>query len=751
MSPMPNVVDMQGRPLQAPPGSAIGTLGRLALPKLRKALSEVLVKADDTLFDLMQSSTGTSETQALIDAMRAIRLNRPAIEGEFEKSLRDALVALELGSPDVAGEQRKPGGRTELSLVGEGDLEEQLGTQTLAENLARRTGADYEHLTARLASFCPSVDFTSRHNPIGPEHIAEAIRSGLKQIDISARVRLILFKLVERGIVLILGPLHSELNRILGDAGVPARSLGGGGAPRQAQPAAEPSSEPEARRREADANADDLTGGAIAGEGLSSEDIELVRTLQQLLRQQRSATGPRAPLPPGVQPMAQQEMLSVLSLFQAQPPDTLMNALTDEGESLAERLKRELLAGAIRLGVAPEGARVSAADEDTLDLVGMLFEVLLSERVLQDKLRGTLSRLVVPYTKAALMDRRMFLQKSHPARKLLNSLAEASESVTGDTPADREVQAKVEGTVDRLVVEFNEDVAIFQELEQEFRNFIDQYRKRMELAERRAAEAQRGKERLDQARAMAAAEIAVRLGQLVPPPLVEEVLRRYWSHHLSVTWLRQGDGSEAYQKALNLGDVVIQSVVAAKYGSRNYEGARAPLRAALLTMLGSSGVAGEAADQIADAVDATLMALAVGAALPEIDAAASSVMAASVAQDEPPPADPFAAMMEGWEMSTASPEMLKRAEAIEQGNWVELATESGQYEPAKLSWVSPISGRRLFVNRRGLKVACASTEELAQMLTDGRLVIREADTAFERAMHQVLGKLQDSTRPPPTL
>jgi PIN domain nuclease of toxin-antitoxin system len=73
---------------------------------------------------------------------------------------------------------------------------------------------------------------------------------------------------------------------------------------------------------------------------------------------------------------------------------------------------------------------------------------------------------------------------------------------------------------------------------------------------------------------------------------------------------------------------------------------------------------------------------------------------------------------------------------------VQLTSESGRVEPAKVSWISPISSRLLFVNRRGIRVLVASAEELAAMARLGRLQLREADTAFDDAMHQVMGKLK---------
>lgn len=133
-------------------------------------------------------------------------------------------------------------------------------------------------------------------------------------------------------------------------------------------------------------------------------------------------------------------------------------------------------------------------DEDAIDLVGMLFDVMLDERDLENRSREMIGRLVVPFVKVALLDRKMFVQKTHPARRLLNSLAEACEGNNGDSAAERVLMGKVEEIVDRLVAEFNENLAIFLTLEEEFRDFLSQHRRRVEIAERRATETQRGQE-----------------------------------------------------------------------------------------------------------------------------------------------------------------------------------------------------------------------------------------------------------------
>ena len=60
----------------------------------------------------------------------------------------------------------------------------------------------------------------------------------------------------------------------------------------------------------------------------------------------------------------------------------------------------------------------------------------------------------------------------------------------------------------------------------------------------------------------------------------------------------------------------------------------------------------------------------------------------------------------------------------------------------KLSWVSPISSRLMFVNRRGVRVLVASAEELAAMKQEGNLLLREQDNVFDQVLHRVMGKLR---------
>jgi hypothetical protein len=87
-------------------------------------------------------------------------------------------------------------------------------------------------------------------------------------------------------------------------------------------------------------------------------------------------------------------------------------------------------------------------------------------------------------------------------------------------------------------------------------------------------------------------------------------------------------------------------------------------------------------------------------------------------------------------------------QALQPGTWLEFCLPDEAMTRAKLSWISPMSGRYLFVNRRGLKVADYPPQELAALLAGGQARVLAANALFDRAMNAIVGKLsQPETAP----
>lgn len=710
-----------------------------ALPPLVQALGSVLDRVDDALFDFMQKSVPAEEQPSYLDAMRVLRRERQGIEQRFEAHLASAFQALWRREPRLA-EGAYAGEEGGLSLLSEDDLDVQLSAKMLASALQKNFGPVLAQLDMRLASLAKVSELDSDTNPVGGPHIAAAVYVALRPCEVELAPRLILFKICERGLPDGLGAAFDTLNQMLRQAGVlpqlPSISARSGA-----------HEEEKADAGEAEAKAETPAAKPSTQPG-SEQERALFSALHSLLSNYRQnhygeSDGSHA----GAKQLSSTDTLAVLGMLQNEVPPGLREAIEDPGQSLVQRVKRELVASSSRLGYDPQATRLSPADEDAVDLVAMLFDVILDERELQTSARTVIGRLIVPFIKVALLDRRMFLEKTHPARRLLNALAEACQGNAGETPQERALLTKVQEVVNRLIAEFNEDLAIFQTIEEEFRSFLEQHRKRIELAEKRAAEAQRGRERLDQARARASLELADRVGSRELTPTLDLLLRRYWTHHVSVVLLREGESSESFRTALACADELISAFDLAREGI-SILSRLSLLRGGLEAVLLSSGSTGDAVGDFLRVLGEELRRLARG------ESRMSSTPVATVASPPPVPAPaaqdeaPVLKIVSNRDDIDCDPADVERIRKLAVGTWVEFVGDDGSPQPAKYSWSSPISGRLMFVNRRGVRVCVASAEELVAMMKNNRLIVRPVNTAFERAMHQVLGRLQTPAAQP---
>ena len=196
---------------------------------------------------------------------------------------------------------------------------------------------------------------------------------------------------------------------------------------------------------------------------------------------------------------------------------------------------------------------------------------------------------------------------------------------------------------------------------------------------------------------------------------------------------------------MSTGESVLKSLTAALSGESALLPTLAPMRQALEKMLASSGCVGDAAKDVIRAVAEELRRMIRGESTDRVDEVVAATEPPQVAAPAPQTPDPndvklgLSADPEDLDFDAADVETLR---TMPVGTWVEIKDENGESQPAKLSWVSPISSRLLFVNRRGMRCCVASPEELAAMMREGRFAVRDSSSAFEYAMNQVLGKLR---------
>ena len=724
------------------PGLLLDALQKQALERVVPALDRAMGRVDDYLFD--RSQTGNDDLG--LTALRDLRRVRAQIGQRFEQAVIAGFRSLR----DPRDGATSLGERASLSLLSEDALEEQLANEQLAESLTRMHAPSLELLGTRLAHILGQDTIKASDNPFSPAFIASALRKAAEAVEMEAGVRIVVFKFFERELASALAHAYDRSNTLLVAAGVlpqlratsKAEAMPSGSLPGESPEAGGGYAQGSMPQGGAQGGFQAGMQGGMPNMQANPADQAMFANMLGMLQGWRSSVGPmggQGGTGPAVT-LGSNELVTILSLLQRELPARMQFAQRAGENPLAVQIREEVVQGARKLGVTSDNLQLDGLDEDAVDLVALLFDVLLDGPQFDTDVRRKIGRMLVPYVKVAVKDRRMFMFKEHPARRLLNTVAEACEGNRGEAPQERELLGHVDSTIERLVSEFNEDVAIFETLEQELRSYMAQHRKRFELAEKRAAEAQRGRERLDQARSAINAELTQHRGERELPAVMDEFLHRYASHHLTQVVLRDGHGSPRHEDAMRAVDDLLVAFDYAELRTPASELPQLPI-GQFETILASSGCIDDAARSAIESLQDALARLAIGERAADIASHMPEQRLApeAVAQPEQEPALEIVA---GTDTLDFDGNVLDRMRKLQVGSWIQLATSSERIEPAKVSWISPISGRLLLVNRRGIRVLVASAEELAAMAKLGKVSLREGDTPFEDAMQQVAGRLK---------
>ncbi len=765
------VVDLQLR--QANQSQQLDRVGDLikqcrGLTQKRLALlvGSLFDSVDDALFDLAEKAENNNIQTRYFDGMREVRKKRQLVERLFQEQLTREFAqfgpALARATEETAAVQ--PGG---LALVEDKDLEESLAVSAMVGKASNRLAQHLYAVEQRMSVLAGGNKVDTHNNPLGPRALCHSFQSTMTELEIDLNVKLLILKLFDKHVMGGLDQLYEEVNHHLMQAGVlpqikyPVASA--------RRPAAMPSptgavaQDPmETRAFEAQASNHAYSPAAVAEAELQ---IELYNTVRSLLSLRRGITpAPTASLSGPA--FATNDLVSALSILQSQamtlPQQANMGSLIQLVPT--GQIKEELVGQLQRLGSGDGKHGMAEVDEDTIDLVGMLFEFILQDRNLPAEMQALLARLQIPYLKCAILEKEMFAQKEHPARQLLDELAHAGLSWSEESDKDGRFYEKVKSVVEALLKDFSDDVQIFDRLLKDFREFVGSSRKRAEVAELRAAEAARGRERLQGARKTAAREILTRIEGQKLPEVIRHILTRPWANVLVLTILRQGEGSHPWKTSLRVADELVWAAQ-----PKTTEAERARLRALmselekalrqglamvayhdndirqLLSDLGAFYEAQLNPDATPAVMEATAVAVDAGPQSADASPAASA--------DTPAPEENFvdelARQPESSESEVDSETEIQDsyydiARAIKVGTWVEFRHADGRAERAKLSWISPISSKYLFVNRKGLKVADKTIWALATELRHARAMLLEDVPLFDRALDAIVERLKSS-------
>ena len=726
----------------------------LALNRMAAALSGMLDRVEDDLFELADKALDRESQNMYLDARAQARENRAAIEGTFGRHFVDFFNSKVRGDA-TAADARDPG--SELALVGDEDLEERLAVREMSRKLGATCEGELMALSQRMGFLLEKPELEDDANPMSPANVCAALKDACDQIQAGFKVRMVLLQRLEKYAGEEMQTIYHDINshlverRILPDVrpGVPRASLPHS-PKRSAKPVAKPSVNAGGGTRQNQGNAPIAEGDILAA-------------LAQLLNP--SASDPREGLAGAARPAGGGGVIPSWPTA----PGAAAGAATVPQSFVSEltRLHREAMPAGVddtvlmnvvrRIRAAPQSASLGTVDAMTIDIVAMLFDYIFEDRHIPASVKALLGRLQIPTLKVALLDRSFFSSKAHPARRLLDLLAQASIGLAEGSPREGPAVALIESVVERVLAEFETDIALFEAMAERVAAFIEEQKATEGDIVERSARLIEEREREEIARLVAEEEVHRRLeARSWVPPAVREMLAETWVRALARVQRTEGEGSPAWQALLLAMEDLLWSVEPK---------VTAEDRKRLITMLpgmlrtlhdglerGELGEEGRNAF-LGTLVDCHAMAVKAGirglAALPETPVVMQSrdpsieramIPAGNIQVEEIRLRTPRGA--------GAVRNVFTRTGIwtnLQRGTWVEFVRPDGPDARARLTWISPNKGVYLFTNPLSPKAAVSiSPEALAEQMRLGEAKIIDDASIVDRAVDSMLTGLRSA-------
>lgn len=699
-----------------------GTLERAA-GEFEAAVTRALDELEQELFKLAERSRSNEQQHARFEALREIKRGRADVAPRFLMHVESTLASVgRRAKKPSAAAQAAPG--EALELVDSDVLEEDLALQEISSKAEIRHSQALYALAHRFGVLAASPAWDIEKLPLGPAELMHALRHSARGFDLDVEYRVLFYRVFDRVAMPLVGNFYGTLNDYLAGHRILAHLQG-----------------PAPRAREASAAADEAAVQKDAAEAAAptappaadDRDAELFSTLRMLLAGRRQQQG-GAPRVDNAFLAGRDDLQSVLGALQRKT-----DLAHGHGGKIrdAAALRHDMLAQLRE--ASPDGRPPVLAEEDsdTVDLIGMLFDYINRSVPTQSSAQSLLARLQVPVLRVALSDKKFFTEQRHPARMLLNTIAETGSTWIDDDDVDPSLVDKMQVVVDRVSAEYNGDVGLFHSMLSDLGQHMQLIARRAEVAERRHVDAARGREKLDMARDTARTAIERLLKRGNPSPLVRTLLEQAWTDALALTILRQGEDSSAFHRRLAVADQLVRREPAAATP------ADAKLREELDIGLSQVGLHG-------DDVHAVLGRLfPSGKAANDEEAVSSTQIAmklkarARLGGDQPPPA-PRAAKP-ALTLSTEEKQMVDRLRSLPFGTWFEFTTnQQGSTVRRKLAWFSTLTGRCLFVNQRGARTDEKTLEQLARdmVMKQARIWTGNKDSLIDRAWKAITGTLR---------
>ncbi|WP_395374175.1 DUF1631 family protein [Marinicella sp. W31] len=511
------------------------------------------------LFEQAERATNNQQEQQLFEDYRGLKSNGEALVRKVDSLCEEMPEA-------ISSELKQADEVVALSLIDEEDLEITLAFTQLDTVLEVATHAQLYALEKRLKVIYASRNFDKSNMPFSPASISWIMSRAFEPILISVNVKVRLVEKMTKLLTKDLNEAYSQINKLFIDAGIL------------------PNIKPETLKKKP-------SQGEINKEAAKPENLQEQQAVDQSLADNvypMHSGGPNTPQGPASEgpqytgPQGGQDDPGILdskqligSLFDmlssgyqqgsgsaTSQPSTANNANRVENSAVDEALGvlgkqtsvnassrhieqfKEQIVDEIRNQTGVYYPEFNQRQTKSMDVMGLVYDEIRKDNNIDSHIVSSLNAINIPLLRLAVSDENFFTDHGHPARRYLETLITASQQWHGSP-----VVKKIHQYSEAVSRQFDGSTESFEKAITNLQDYLSITANRVKKAEEKWVSAAKGQEKLEYTKKVVANTLED-LAKDCEVSFIKDVLKNVWEDSLTLTMLREGDDSEAWNSKM---------------------------------------------------------------------------------------------------------------------------------------------------------------------------------------------------------
>ena len=724
---------------------ALASIASVASRDIIGMLHSMFDGIDDSFFELANNARTNNEQNQFFEAMREIRIKRKTIEKDFAQTISTLFSKEHVHQQTPKTDKPYYSSLEGLTLVKNNDLEEDVALTSMATKAQSNFQGPLLHFHARISKLYGASKVEDISCPLNPKELSTGFSQACTNLEIEFKELLIVYKQFDRYVLSNLSTVLENANKSLIRLGIMPEFKFSGAREKQG-PKSESISTPIQK------NGSPPNQNTSENRSSFNEFPQLQTLLANIRTTDRSGKTFTSNTSTEIQPtqlIETQDLISLLTAIQNTSIPSTQSHTQIKGQPKVIDIHSELKH---RINSNDKSSNKNPAfnqtNDDSINLVAMLFEFILEDYNLAAPIQVLISRLQIPILKVVIKDSSFFNSSQHPARQLLNSLAKAGigwgELQNNSHDA---LYEKIHQTVHKILDEFTGDISFFDTLNREFKTFINKEDKKAKIVEQRTKEAETGQAKTKQAQRAVEAELysITSFSTHAIPELVSGILKNGWSRVMFLAFLKDEKEHQWEKVCLTARDLIwcIQPLTAQKDRQRWI--AIAPkLLKDLKSGLEEVSYNSSSLDQTITDIRSTLTSI-----FKNANFNSTNQTVARQAPTEKHDADNTTESAVEKQIASKDSNLEKYLTIIEQlqpGTWLEFTLLNGNKYRCKLSTIIREADCFIFVNRMGLKTVEKTKTELTEDLRKKQVIVLEQGQMIDRAMASLTSSLRQKAK-----